>query len=578
MRALCLFCFIFGIVQIACAGGTAVVTVGSDGACDYASITAASFNEPASGLLDIRVAKNFTLSGIQLLADRNTSIRGGYDTCSDPSPSGRTLLQGSGTGPIFVAAESTGTTLRTDLDLYNLEITGGNSNTNGGVVSLTGAWRLIVNNNTFMHNNNSNQDGGAIFIQPSTDVSVLIPQMLIVGNSIVSNNSADNGGAIACDGVASIFAWNMQMAGNDASQNGGAVHATNGCNFTLYGGGFLQGIILNDAVGFGGGIYASNNANVRIQSNLGFGVAAVLSNSAANGGGIAVSNGALLTAADAVISDNSASSTGGAIRSNGGRVVIERVAPGAQCHSEVRCSRMAGNSANGTDPTFSGGGAIATFGGTLEIRGTYIEDNSASYGSAIRTRFMLLDAGLNSPITMVGNVFADNRNASQVVYLDDSSADIAFSTFVDNQDMSRVIEMAYPNTSSEGNEVTVSGSIFSHPGTAVASAELTTDGQLPVGDCNRNEPGSTGDLIGQPRSTTQTVFFENSAAGDYRLLNNSTLVDWCTGSFLGSASNHSANGFARPVDSSVVPNLYGSYDMGGLERYELDLIFADDLD
>jgi len=574
MRIVFIVLMVF-VINGAKAGSASIVTVGSDGACDYPTITSASFNEPDIGLLDIRVAKNFTLSSLQLLNNRETIIRGGYETCADDTPSGRTVLNGNSfSGAIFVTIESSNTATYMNLYLLDLEISGGNASTKGGVISMTGGWQLILDN-VFMHNNTSNQDGGAVFIKPSTNASVLVPQVIIYRNSILSSNTADNGGAIACDGLGNIFALNMVMTGNQARLNGGAVYVTNGCNFELYGGGFFQGIILNNATAFGGGIHATNNATIRIRSHY-LSLAAVVSNSATHGGGISVSNEATLIASDAVINSNSATSTGGGIRSSAGHIVIERVTAGAQCHSEVRCSTISGNSVSGIDSSFSGGGAIATYGGTLEVRGTYIENNSAFYGSAIRARYMPLD-GLTTQMTLVGNVFASNRNAPQVVYLDETSADIAFSTFVDNEDMIRVIELAYPTTSSDAHIVNVSGSIFEHPGSSVASAELTTAGVFPSGDCNRNEPDSTGDLIGQSRSTISSVLFEDQASGDYRLQNNSALVDWCNWSYLGSDSDYSANGLPRPIDNSI-SNLHGTYDLGGLERYELDGIFSDDFD
>lgn len=578
MRVLMFFSilFLWGEVQ----SQTITVTVGSDGACDYSSITAASFNAPSSDYLDIRVAKNYSLSSIQILDDRPTGIAGGNDTCSDSTSDGRTVLDGSGfSGPIFVVAESTSPT-RLFLDLANLEISGGNSNTSGGAITLTGSWFLRLWN-VYLHDNISNQDGGAIYLKTSTNGAAQAPNVNIRGNSIMSNNTAQNGGAIACDGLdnplSAIFVWDTQLAFNEASQSGGAVYVNNRCQFVLFDVGLFQGVILNEASLFGGGIYANNNAIVQITSNyFKKNAAVVTSNSAANGGGIALNNGAYLYAKDAVITSNTASSTGGAIRSNNGHVYITREKPGAQCHSEVRCSRISDNRADGVSAGFSGGGAIATFGGTLEISGTYIENNSANFGSAIRARFMPMD-GFNTPMTLVGNVFSGNQNAPQVVYLDETSADIAFSTFVDNEDMARVIELAYPTTSADPHEVTISGSIFDQAGTTVESAELTTSGQFPVGDCNRNESNSTGDLIGEPRSTTDAVTFENRASGDYRLVDNTGMVDFCDGSFLGVGSNYSANGLPRPVNSSI-GNFYGSYDLGGLERYDSDLIFKDGFD
>jgi predicted outer membrane repeat protein len=400
----------------------------------------------------------------------------------------------------------------------------------------------------------------------------------IYENSLVNSNTATNGGAIACDGGGTVFLWNTQVALNQASQDGGAVYLNDGCEYQQFGGAFLQGLLLNEAGGFGGAISASNGSSIEITgSTAGLGLAAVISNTAANGGGVAVSGGSSLYAANASISDNTAASTGGGIRSTNGHIVIERTVPGAQCFSEVRCSNVSNNNATGSDPGFSGGGGIATFGGTLEVRGTYMENNNAQFGSAIRARFMPLD-GFDHPITMVGNVFAENSGAPQVVYLDESSADIAFSTFVDNTDMSRVIEMAYPTTSSDPNEVRVSGSIFDHPGDTLPGVELTTSGQFVTADCNRYEPNTTGDLDMGTRSSTIAPLFVDRAGGDFNLISGHVLLDWCDWSILGSESDVSANGFVRPVDDSSIGNLHGTYDLGALERYLPDVIFADDLD
>lgn len=554
------------------AGGTAIVTVGADALCDYENITAASFQEPASDLLEIRVPKNYSLPGLELLANRNTSIIGGYDTCTDTTVSEKTVLTGNDSSAIFVAGVSESLTERTVLNMVNLEISGGNSADNGGVLNLIGSWNLTLNNTTLRFNN-SDQDGGAIAIGPAENSNVLLPRVFVSGNSILSNNTATNGGAIACNGGGFVSVWESQLAFNESVGFGGAVYMNNGCNFYQYGGRLFQGVIFNDAGQSGGGIAALDDSLIFIDSNrYNIGAALISSNSAPNGGGIFVSGESRLEAIDAIINNNTATFTGGGIRSTEGHINIRRLSPGAQCHNEIRCSMISNNSVSSSDPSFVGGGAIATFGGSLEIKGTYIENNSASSGSAIKARLMPFE--FDSNFTMVGNVVAGNRNAPQVIYFDDASGEIAFTTFVDNEDMDRVIEMAYPTTSLDGNEVRVSGSIFVHSDDTLPSAELTTAGQLPVGDCNRNEPNSTGDLVAQPRSLGTVVSFEDQPGGDYRIVDNTAFIDYCNGSFLGLGSNVSANGLPRPVDNSR-PNSNGTYELGGLERYKLDLIFKD---
>lgn len=187
-------------------------------------------------------------------------------------------------------------------------------------------------------------------------------------------------------------------------------------------------------------------------------------------------------------------------------------------------TQLTSNSATGD------GGAIATFGGTASLTGTNLEGNSTAFGSAIRARFMPFQPGVGPDVKLIGNVVAGNEGAPQVIYLDESSADIAFYTFTDNLDLSRVIELSYPTTSADDHQVTVSGSIFDHAGDTIAGAELTTSGPSVVADCNRHEPASTGELAGAPRSTVLLPQFENPGVGDYRLQEGTALVDWCEAS------------------------------------------------
>ncbi len=579
MFSVFIFFGVFGSHSTDARGGE-IITVGSDSACDHKSITAAISNAPTAGLIEVRVAKNVVLTSLQVIDDRDVIIRGGFDNCADTTASGRTVLNGSDfSGPIFVANshEIEGSTV--SLQLEDLEITGGRSNTDGGVIGLVGAWRLFLKN-VRMYDNESNFNGGAIAIENSSNLDVHDPAIFIDNNSVLTNNTADNGGAIACDGGGSIEAKNMQISLNNANANGGGVYLTNDCLFLLQNSGALQGVFLNEAQGFGGGIFATNNSLILLfsqASSEAVGSAAVYSNTAANGGGIGLTSGAQLIARNALINDNTASSTGGAIRSTGGHILIERTLPGAHCHQEIRCSQISGNQANGISAGFSGGGAIATFGGTLEVKGTYLENNHAFYGSAIRARFIDLGPSLERNVKLIGNVVAKNKGAPQVVYLDETSADIAFSTFVDNEDMDRVIEMAYPTTSASGNAVIVSGSVFDHPGTTLPSAELTTAGSPPTGDCNRNERDSSGDLAGQSRSTVALPSFEDPSIGDYRLQEDSALLDRCDNSLLGLESNVSANGFLRPVDHPFV-DVFGPYDLGGIEWVDSDIIFKNGFD
>lgn len=563
------------VAGIAQAGSVTRVSVGSDPACDYSSITQATFGAPGMDPLLIDVAKNINLTGTQLLTTRTTSLIGGYDTCSDTTRSGRTTLDGAGfSGSIILGSHGGASTAY--VYMYDLEVTGGNTNTNGGGIALTGNW-LLNADNIHVHDNIANGNGGGIALsQGSTRGTAGTDRGLEINiGSIISNNEAENGGGIWCDGDGTLTVANTQVAVNQADTHGGGVYVAGGCDLQLSSSGAFQGIILNDAVSFGGGVFADDNSSVRLIGDSPTGLPAIVSsNSASNGGGIALSTGSILDARDAFITDNSASSTGGGIRSDGGAIFISRASPGAECHTRVRCSQLSGNSSSATAPGFGGGGAILAVGGSIRITGTYVEDNFANFGSAIRARFIPLD-GLSRDIDILGNVFAGNSGAPQVVYLDESDADIGFNTFVDNTGNDRIIEIAYPDTPGGPHETRIFGSIFDQAGNTVSSAELTTTGQLPSADCNRNEQNSTGDLVGGSRSTTASPAFVDRNAGNFELdPGSSSMIDYCDWSTLGSLSNHSANGLDRPNDVAAA-NLHGAWDLGGIEYYAAGSIFAD---
>jgi hypothetical protein len=560
------------------AGDGVTVTVGGDGACDYASITAAVFNAPAANVLVIELAKNVSIGSTQLVNTRNTLITGGFDDCSDTTASGTSILDGSGfNGSILLGTNSGTSTI--DLFLENVEITGGNTNTNGGGISLQGPWRLVMAGAN-INDNVANGNGGGIYMSDPNAMRqrgfTPTPRssLEIYENSLVSSNTAQDGGGIACVGDVGIEVFDSQIGTNEATSDGGGVFLTDGCQFELNDSGPFQGVLLNEAAGFGGGIFAEQGSQVRLRGGDSDGSpAVVVSNSASNGGGIALRTSAVLDARDSVITSNSASSTGGGIRSDDSEIHIYRSQPGGQCHSADRCSVLSDNSAGGTDPGFAGGGGILAFGGSLRITGTYMEDNQANFGSAIRARFIPLN-GLSRDITILGSVFAGNSGAAQVIYLDESDADIGFSTFVDNLNNDRVIEIAYPDTPGGPHETRIFGSIFDQAGNTVASAELTTAGQFPAADCNRNEANSTGDLAGGSRSTSALPAFVDRNAGGFGLLPTSAMIDYCDWSTLGSLSNHSANGLNRPNDVPAV-NLHGAWDLGGIEYYPVGAIFSD---
>ncbi|HMM66573.1 MAG TPA: hypothetical protein PKC03_06495 [Dokdonella sp.] len=575
-------------------GTTATVTVGSDGACGFSSITLAAQWALTADQLDIRVAKNVVITGPQLVPARNVAIYGGYDTCSDPTPSGRTILDGSGfTGsPLRATGSYAGSTIYT-LRISALEITGGTGvpSAPGGAVTIDGPFWVLVENSS-IHDNNAPDRGGGIWIlgQPGTAGSLERTGLFIYGGSSISNNQAGAGGGIACEGRVIMTVDNSLIAGNDAtaSFSGGGGIYSEGCYMWLgdHSTATAQGVIANRAlasggVGYGGGISAWAGSTLyvvggRQQPSI------VALNSAERGGGIFLADSALI-ARNATINNNTAGVQGGGVYAVNSDTRILRTLRGANCHETLRCSQLSGNRVTGTDFLDSGGGLRALHGTTL-ISGTFIELNhvSSSRGMAISVgEAPGTGAGLNRDgLQIFGSVIANNdangaaiASDASIVWMTASSALLGFNTFARNVGVPRIVyspsyggSAMYP--------IGIVGSIFDS--STGLSADPGSRGTVPSGDCNRlNESGSAF-AAGSLRSTTVQPQFVDAANRDFSLAATSPMVDWCDESegsvLLG------ADGGPRPYDDPFWTALYGNYDLGGLERHPDDLIFRDDFE
>jgi hypothetical protein len=575
-------------------GTTATVTVGSDAACGFSSITLAAQFAPSVAQLNIRVARNVVIASPQLIPARNLAIHGGYDTCSDSTPSGRTVLDGSGfSGSVLRATGSyAGSSIHT-LRLAALEISNGLGSLSapGGAVTVDGPFWVQVEDSS-IHDNLAPDRGGGIWIlgQPGTAGSFERTGLFVYGNSSISNNQAGSGGGIACAGRVFVSVDNSLIAGNDATASlsyGGGIYSE-GCYVWLgdHSTATAQGVIANRALsagglGYGGGIGAVQGSTLyvvgarRQPSN-------VVLNSADRGGGIFLANSALI-ARNATINNNTAGVEGGGVYAINSDTRILRTLRGANCHDSLRCSQLSGNRANGTSFADAGGGLRARNGTTL-ISGTFVELNhtNSSHGLAIAVETASgTGGGLNRDgLQIFGSVIANNdangapiASDASVVWISASSALLGFNTFARNIGVPRIVY-----TPSYGGSamypIGIVGSIFDS-GSGLA-ADPGSRGTVPSGDCNRlNESGSAF-AVGSLRSTTVQPQFVDAANRDFTLAVTSPMVDWCDASdgsvLLG------ADGGPRPYDDPAWIALYGDYDLGGLERHPDDLIFRDDFE
>lgn len=557
-----------------------LITVGSDAACDYSNLTAATFANGSIPNIYVRVAKNVA-PRLDTLPGRNMTIQGGFDTCSDTSPSERTVLTGTGApgSVLWLTAGYSGSTSYT-VNMIDLEIRDGVGQTGrGGGMTINGPFQVFLNNIAVV--DNSTVKGGGIYIkgQAGNAGGNELTQLVLFGNSTVGNNNAESGGGIACEEKANVRIYDAAVEDNLASDVGGGIYSL-GCYMTVYDSTTFNGVVFNTASGIltaGGGIYADSSI-VFLRGGQ-KGRARVIGNTADLGGGIHLRNNSQLYAYDSNILQNTAFAGGGVYAENS-TTVIARTRAGASCYDEIRCSRLTDNRATAPGANANAGGAaLFASGGTTRISGTFIEYNFADGGRGMAVRVVNApgtNAGSDlNGLRILGSVVANNSGSAAVadyqsiVEFKTSGGVVGFSTFAGNRAVSNIV---YTPSTAALYRIDVYASIFDATSGNVAGPGAM--GPNPNGDCNRLHENSSTFAMNSTRSNSFPPQFVDVASADYRL-GGLNLVDWCDASVNVLPTALSADGGPRPYDDPGISAQFGNWDIGGLERHPLDLIFRD---
>ena len=564
--------------------GSLTVTVGSDGACDYANITQATVFAAAASTLTIHIAKNNVMTSSQTIIGRNVALVGGYDTCSSTTPSGHTELNGS---------SFTGSVLRTNASFtgtgsYNVSLTAisiingtGSSTLPGGGMTIDGPF-IVYLNDAYVQGNTTAFSGGGILVRGESGTGVGTTErtgLFLVGNSIINDNHAAKGGGIGCSGRSSVIVMDSIISTNLATTAGGGIDSEQ-CYVAALGHAIPTFGIRSNTVtgtgGTGGGIYATGGTVFVLGDATRKSV--IADNLADYGGGIGILAGTL-SVYDASVSGNFAQFRGGGIYASNSATVMVRSRNALSCHDALRCSELSGNRVTGTGST-AAGGALFAVGGTTLVAGTFIEDNrvAAGRGMAIAA---LSAPGTNGGLAadglrIFGSVIANSGTGGpavpadgSIVSIENSSAGIGFDTFSRNLAAPRIV---YTPTTGGASvyPVKIFGTIFD--ATSGLDADPGATGTTPTGDCNRLHENDSPFSNGSTRSTNLPPKLVNPAANDYSLAADSQMIDWCDAS-LAYVPALTAEGGVRPYDDPGFNGFYGNYDLGALERQPLDIIF-----
>lgn len=525
----------------------AVFTVGSDGACNYSTITAALFASIAAGNDEIRLARNQTYSNVTLhLTDWSSAtagsltLAGGYDNCADATPSGSTTLTGSLAAPVVkVDTSSQADSLVT---LRDLLLTGSGA---------LGVWADGGAQVTLMHVTVQVNSGGGLGAFNGATI------LADAASSISANSNS---------GVTCLSGSHVELSAtvdNNVATNGAGILAGTGCTLTVHAG----GAVTNNDASFGGGIHASGGATVIVDgSDQATQFATQVSGNTATdqGGGIYASGaGTTVTIRNARVRVNQAGLEGGAIWADqGARVIVDRVS--GRCYDPERCSDLSLNKVTQANQGVDGAVAWIESDADLEIYQTLVEgssiDASAEWGS------VLYAFGVGSTIKAEGLSFWNNQGPD-ALFTGASNAVInaGFISASGNSYANGTLP-ARPIFLSTNATGTLNSSIFypNSPAQAVLGASLTEVDCLILSNTT-GLPGSATFI------STADPDFVDAANGNLALRSTSPAIDYCD-TFLYSPLQSDLDLESRGYDAASIPNGTpgpngGTYDLGADELY-----------
>lgn len=534
------------LVNAATISRAATFTVGA-GDCSSPLISGAlllsALNGPGPDLIRIASNQSYTSQHI-VISNQSVSLVGGYTDCSDTTAGGQTTLSGAGgsTDPVI---EISGTTNGTrTVELVGLQITGGEL----GGVTISGS--NIVSIQRSIISGNSAPNGGGISID-GTDGAILTVDF---DASVIDNNAtapSGSGGGIYCNGATLLLEG--LVATNHAWFGGGI--STIGCTVNDFAGGFLRGVAQNTAA-FGAGIAAFNGSDINLIGGTDHPATVSGNIASADGGGLYISN-STVTAKDSWITGNRAQQGGAVAADTGGTFVMHRTY-GPTCHDPIRCSKVTGNTA-----TLNIGGAFyASAGGSIEVRQTYIEGNTATFGAAAFAEGS--SGGTKSRLFLEGDAVGSNTGEYMLYVSDGAEFTASYVTSASNIPPTGLSSVAFYGNGSATDIARIYSSVISD--SVVYGGG--TNGASHSFDCVVSP-----NLFGLPSSGTIMLEADprlhNPAGRDYSPTASSPAIDRCDN--FHPATDADLHNNPRGIDQPWAANFIGAYDVGALET---DIMFG----
>lgn len=253
------------------------------------------------------------------------------------------------------------------------QVAAGEGDSGGGIANTSNSTVLVENShiiNNIALGAEANQGGGGLLNE--------LGGTLIISNSVVADNQAivgsGSGGGILNRGGGMLMVYNSEISGNQAARAGGGIE-TNNAPVSLHNVTLLSNMT-GPKPGNGGGLHSTGASDVTMVTGV------VMSNTAtAEGGGLWNSITGTMTIDNVAVVGNVASGKepdqgGGGLFNDGGALTV--------MHSVIQSNMADGLGTSGGGilnmpgaTGGSGGGILNTAAGTLVVRDTVIEGNSA---------------------------------------------------------------------------------------------------------------------------------------------------------------------------------------------------------
>ena len=546
--------------------------VGINGAvCEYASLAQAVTAANSTDTIYLTKGSYFET---RLVLDKDLTLVQGDATCENEQANAiasELVIDGSNqfssAGGLLVVDPNT------NVSVKNMTLQRAKANF-GGIIYVDSGANLVLEN-TEVREGFATRYGGGI----RSHGNVTLINSKIVNNTATStdSNDAQSGAGIAISSTGSlILEGDSLIVSNDAVNFGGGIYAENAVTLTD-----TSKIYANTAIN-GAGVYIANSANLMLSNAAVIGSVDFQNTASQDGGGIYCSNAVVNLQNGSSIIGNDASNGAGIYASGctvslfdiakiGGTIIAGNtaVADGGGIfmanNSELSLATDAEISYNSA---VSGGGIfIGSNSSTVTVEGGKISQNSALFGGGV---YILEDSAIINKSLIYANSASLKGSAirtnisdlimSNVVLYGNTDSEVFGINGSSNLTLndSTVVSEVSNNLFDENTDIDI---VINLNNTIVSGFNVTTlpENATPNINCTFDSTGLLGSFI-SPQ-------FVNPTNHDYHLQNTSGIINRCS---TGTSSDF--DGLPRPVGNGPTP-----YDAGAFENQTpgiSDVIFA----